>query len=112
MQKELRHWIFRSQTSLFSFTPPPHFNVAVATKSTGQSNILNIEKGEGGIGRIQCNFIAQIIANFLCNVSTFLHRIVDTLKIEYPSYLLKGSHDAELKVEFFKNWYSNLYFIE
>ena len=28
------------------FYPPPHFNVAVATKSIGQSNILNIEKGE------------------------------------------------------------------
>ena len=39
--------IFQSQTSLFSFTPPPHFNVVVATKSIGQSNILNIEKGEG-----------------------------------------------------------------
>ena len=36
---------------------PPHFNVVVATKSIGQSNILNIEKGEGGIGMIQCNFI-------------------------------------------------------
>ena len=39
--------IFRSRTSLFSFTPPPHFNVVVATKSIRQSNILNIEKGEG-----------------------------------------------------------------
>ena len=39
------------------FYPPPHFNVAVATKSIGQSNILNIEKGEGGINRMQCNVI-------------------------------------------------------
>ena len=38
--------IFRSQTSLFSFTPPLHFNVVVAAKSIGQSNMLNIEKGE------------------------------------------------------------------
>ena len=49
--------IFRSRTSLFSFTPPPHFNVVAATKSIRQSNILNIEKGEGGNGRMQCNFI-------------------------------------------------------
>ena len=49
--------IFRSRTSLFSFTPPPHFNVVVATKSIGQSNILNIEKGEGVINGIQCNLI-------------------------------------------------------
>ena len=49
--------IFRSQTSLFSFTPPLHFNVVVAAKSIGQSNILKIEKGEGEIDRIQCNFI-------------------------------------------------------
>ena len=49
--------IFRSRTSLFSFTPPPHFNVVAAEKSIGQSNILNIEKGEGGIDRMQCNFI-------------------------------------------------------
>ena len=49
--------IFRSRTSLFSFTPPPHFNVVAATKSIGQSNILNIEKGEWGIDRMQCNFI-------------------------------------------------------
>ena len=48
---------FRSRTSLCSLTPPPHFNVVVATKSIGQSNILNIEKGEGGIDRMQCNFI-------------------------------------------------------
>ena len=74
--------IFRSQTSLFSFTPLPHFNVVVATKSIGQSNIhvLNIEKGEGRINRMQCNFIEnegnpQIIANFLC-VSTILHGMV------------------------------------
>ena len=39
--------IFRSRTSLFSFTPPPpHFNVVAATKSIGQSNILNNEKGD------------------------------------------------------------------
>ena len=38
---------FRSRTSLFSFTPLPHFNVVAAAKSIGQSNILNIEKGEG-----------------------------------------------------------------
>ena len=60
-QKELRHCLlkrmFRSRTSLFSFIPPPHFNVVVATKSIGQSNILNIEKGEGRIDGIQCNFI-------------------------------------------------------
>ena len=59
MQKELRHCagFFRSQTSLFSFTPPPHFNVVTAAKSIAQSNILNTEKGEGGIDGIQCNFI-------------------------------------------------------
>ena len=50
---------FRSRTSLFSFTPPPHFNVVAAAKSIGQSNILNIEKGEGGIDRMQCNFIEK-----------------------------------------------------
>ena len=49
--------IFWSWTFLFSFTPPPYFNVVTATKSIGQSNILNIEKGEGGINRTQCNFI-------------------------------------------------------
>ena len=48
---------FRSWTSLFSLTPPPHFNVVVATKSIGQSNMLHIEKGEGGMDRMQCNFI-------------------------------------------------------
>ena len=42
---------------LFSFTPPPHFNVVAATKSIGQSNILNTEKGGGGINRMQCNFV-------------------------------------------------------
>ena len=66
--------IKESWTSLFSCTPPPHFNVVVATKSIGQSNILNIEKGEGGINRTQsvgrkCNFIemrekAQIKTTF------------------------------------------------
>ena len=46
-----------SRISLFSFTPPPYFTVVVATKSTGKSYILNIEKGERGIDSIQCNFI-------------------------------------------------------
>ena len=62
--------IFRSRTSLFSFTPPPHFNVFATTKSIRQSNILNIEKGEGEL--IECNAIslkttekAQVIAKFL-----------------------------------------------
>ena len=51
------------------FYPPPHFNVVAATKSIRQSDILNIEKGEGE--SIGCNAIslktrekAQIIANF------------------------------------------------
>ena len=39
------------------FSPPPHFNVVTPAKSTGKSCILNIEKGEGEIDRIQCNFI-------------------------------------------------------
>ena len=39
------------------FYTPLHFNVVVATKSIGQSNILNTEKGERGINRMQCNFI-------------------------------------------------------
>ena len=50
------------------FYPSSHFNVVVAAKSIGQSNILNIEKGEGE--SIECNAIslktrekAQIIAN-------------------------------------------------
>ena len=51
--------IFQSRTSLFSFTSPPHFHVAAATKSIGQSNILNIEMGEGGIDRMQLNLIAN-----------------------------------------------------
>ena len=57
------------------FYPPSHFNVVVATKSIGQSNILNIEKGERRINRMQCNFIENegkpdyTVANFLC-VST------------------------------------------
>ena len=56
---------------MFSFTPPSHFNVVLAAKSIGQFNILNIEKGEGRIDRMQCNLIenegkAQIIANFEC----------------------------------------------
>ena len=61
--------IFRSRTSLFSFTPPPHFNVAAAVKCIGQSNILNIEKGEGesmGFNAISLKTRgkAQIIAHF------------------------------------------------
>ena len=61
--------ISQSWTSLFSFTPLPHFNVVANAKSIGQSNILNIEKGRGE--SIGCNAIslktrekAQIIANF------------------------------------------------
>ena len=34
-----------------------NFNVVTAAKSIGKSCILNIEKGEGEIDRIQCNFI-------------------------------------------------------
>ena len=52
------------------FYPSPHFNVFAATKSIRQSNILNIEKGEGEL--IECNAIslkttekAQVIAKFL-----------------------------------------------
>ena len=78
------HIVVLSRTSMFSLTPPPHFNVVVATKSIGQSNILNIERGRGEL--IGCNAIslkmrekAQIIANFLC-VSTMLHGIVDVLR--------------------------------
>ena len=59
VQKELMHCavrIFRFQTSLFSCTPPPHFIVVAAAKSIGQSNILNIEKGEGE--SIGCNAIS------------------------------------------------------
>ena len=57
--------MFQSRTSLFSFTPPPHFNVVAATKSTGKSNILNIEKGSGeSIGFTENEGKAQIIANF------------------------------------------------
>ena len=41
------------------FYPSPHFDVVLAAKSIGQSYILNIEKGEGGIDRIQCNFIEK-----------------------------------------------------
>ena len=48
-----------SDISLFSFTPSPHFNVVGAAKSIGQSNILNIEMGVGGIDRMQCNFIEK-----------------------------------------------------
>ena len=39
------------------FYPSSHFNVVAATKYAGESNILNIEKGEGGIEGIQCNLI-------------------------------------------------------
>ena len=61
VQKELRHCVyFKSFFNLghlcFLF-PFPHFNVVTAAKSTGKSCILNIEKGEGEMDRIQCNFI-------------------------------------------------------
>ena len=56
------------------FHPSPRFNVVAAAKSIGQSNILNIEKGEGGISRMQCNFIGNEEMSLL----TILHRIVDT----------------------------------
>ena len=39
------------------FYPPPHFNVVAATKSIRQSDILNIEKGEGESIGCKCNFI-------------------------------------------------------
>ena len=45
-----------SDISVF-FYPSSHFNVVAAAKSIGQSNIVNIEKGEGGFDGIQCNFI-------------------------------------------------------
>ena len=39
------------------FSAPTYFSAVTAAKSTGKSCILNIEKGEGEINRIQCNFI-------------------------------------------------------
>ena len=48
--------LFNSRTSLF-FSPSPHFNVVTVAKSTEKSCILNIEKWDGEIDRIQCNFI-------------------------------------------------------
>ena len=66
------------------FYHSPHFNVAAAAKSIGQSNILNTEKGEGGIATIQCNFIENKgkgtdYSYFLMSVSTTLHGIVDLM---------------------------------
>ena len=49
--------LIKEDFSVSDILPPLHFNVVVATKSIGQSNILNFEKGEGGIDGIQCNFI-------------------------------------------------------
>ena len=55
---------------------PPHFNAVAATKSIGQSNILNIERGRGE--SIGCNAISlkmrgktQIIANFYESLNHF-----------------------------------------
>ena len=62
--------IFRSRTSLFSFTPPLISMMLRPQKPIGQSNILNIEKGEGewmGFNAISLKTRgkASIIANFL-----------------------------------------------
>ena len=64
------------------FYPSPHFNVVAAAKSIEQSNILNIEKGEGGFDGIQ--FIENEGKSIdyrkkLC-VSTILHGIVQELR--------------------------------
>ena len=49
--------------------------------------MLNIEKGEGGIGRIQCNLIetkgkSTDYSKFVMSVSTILHGIVLFLKAQ------------------------------
>ena len=71
------------------FYPPPHFNVVAATKSIRQSDILNIEKGEGE--SIGCNAIslktnakAQIIANFWWVSQPFCTGLF--IKVDYVLY--------------------------
>ena len=78
----IKEFFFQSRTSLFSFTPRPHFNVVTAAKSIGQSYILNTEKGEGGIDRIKMQFHCKQGKNtdyssFFMSVPTILHGIVD-----------------------------------
>ena len=48
---------FFSLGHLCFLVPLPPFQCCLAAKSIGQSNMLNIERGEGGTDRMQCNFI-------------------------------------------------------